>query len=76
MESTEMENSFGNGESTNPPLRTCSLCGREVDEELFNYHRDTEQHLIDRITEHYPAWKENPSKALQFYRVFILTNSK
>lgn len=71
-----MENSAGNEESTKLKRKTCSLCGREVELELFRYHQETEQHLIDRIVEHYPSWKENPGKALEFYREFILTGSE
>ena len=67
-----MANSTGKGGSTRIREKLCPLCGRIVDGKLFQYHWDTEQHLIDRIMEHYPAWKDNPQKALEFYQAFIL----
>lgn len=52
--------------------RICPLCERIVDEELFQYHYETEIHLLEKIVKRYPAWAGNRDKVLDFYRLCVL----
>ncbi|MBW7874369.1 MAG: hypothetical protein H3C47_00085 [Candidatus Cloacimonetes bacterium] len=54
----------------------CPICNRDVDKELFDYHFQTEEHLLNKIRERYPAWVESPQKVLWFYRRFVLEVSQ
>ncbi len=56
--------------------RICSICNREVDVELFDYHVKTEEHLLKKILEQYPAWEGSSDKILWYYRSFILPSNE
>jgi hypothetical protein len=53
----------------------CKICNREVDEELYEYHYNSEYHLLEKIMERYPAWNSNENKVIWFYRNFVLNDS-
>lgn len=53
-------------------VKVCPLCELEVDSSLFDYHYQTEEHLLQKIATRYPAWKSQPEKLRWYYRNFVL----
>lgn len=53
-------------------VKICPICERAVDEELFQYHYETEIYLLEKIVQKYPAWATNKDKVLEFYRLCVL----
>lgn len=54
-------------------VKICPLCEREVDASLYDYHYQTEEHILKKIAHRYPAWKQSPEKLVWYYRHFVLS---
>jgi hypothetical protein len=58
-------------------LKICDICQQPIEEELWFYHRRTEETALKRILEQYPQWADSdrkPSeKCKQYYRLFLIS---
>ncbi len=55
----------------------CSICGSEVDEDVWEYHRSLEERILSIIRRYNPAWilpDGSCPKAVEFFRTFVLGN--
>lgn len=50
----------------------CPICRQQVDADLLDFHRQTEEHVLEKIRQRYPAWQNNEDKILWYYRNFVL----
>jgi len=53
----------------------CNICGLQVECDFFDYHKKTEEHIIDLILEYFPSWimdDGSSPKAIEFFRKIVL----